>query len=55
MSNMYLLTSMFILLILGISWSKAGIWNWFVKIACVSVGLWGLVVCLQSFGYIIKV
>lgn len=50
----YILASIIIQLLLGITWSKEGLINILVKIALIGLGLIGLVQYLILIGYIIK-
>lgn len=50
----YNLLSTLLILILGIIWSKTGLMNIFLKIVLIGIGIFGILISLNSLGYIIK-
>lgn len=50
----YNLISTLLLLILGIIWSKTGLMNIFLKIVLIGIGIFGILISLNSLGYIVK-
>lgn len=55
MSNLYLYISLFLFAFLSFVWSKSGWTNALIKFSFFGMFVYGLVLALQTFGFIVKV
>lgn len=50
----YLATTAVFLLLFGVTWTRKDLFNLFVKVTFIGLGIWGLFLYLVSTGYVIR-